>query len=133
MSTTPTPNPFDIHSQDGLYLGYLQNCSQCGSYWKNIYSGIVYSCRDGCNGSLPRDAYDDDADYCKRSALHKEVLEPLRVLIDLEAAEHEQINRWLRAPDDFSDAGRIQRHLARRKAIRALMDAHTLTDSVFAP
>jgi hypothetical protein len=129
MSTTPTPNPFDTHSQDGLYLGYLQNCSQCGSYWKNIYSGIVYACRVGCTGSLPRDAYDDDADYCKGSALHEEVMEPLRVLIDLESAERDRINAMAIGTPQASLWEQHLNQLERVKAIHSIMAAHRLTDS----
>jgi hypothetical protein len=43
-------------------------------YWTNLYSGIVFADKDGDSGSLYRDVYDDDKDYCKRSALHSEVM-----------------------------------------------------------
>ena len=37
--------------------------------WADLASGIVYSSKDGANGSLPRDVCDGDAQFAQRSAL----------------------------------------------------------------
>jgi hypothetical protein len=58
-------------------------------YWTNLYSGIVFDGADGGNGSMPRDVYDDNPDYLKRSALHGEVIPLFRQLEELAQKEHQ--------------------------------------------
>jgi len=59
-----------------------------GGYWTNLYSGVVFAGEDGGAGSVPRDVYDDDHEYLKRSALHGEVVPLFRQLLDLRDQEN---------------------------------------------
>jgi hypothetical protein len=119
-----------ISRDDPDMLDGQDNCCDCGrGFWTNIHSGVVFDCREGGNGSMPRDIYDDDPDYLKRSALHKEVIEPLRVLLRLHTADHKRLNSWLLAGGPVAPGELAHAYHERAQAIGALMDAHLLTDS----
>lgn len=92
-------------------------------YWTNIYSGIVFADKDGNSGSLYRDMYDDDKDYCKRSALHSEVIPLIQRLLELEANE-ERLARLGTHPSDNRMA-RLRK--SRQESIDELMRVHLLT------
>ena len=92
-------------------------------YWTNIYSGIVFADKDGDSGSLYRDMYDDDKDYCKRSALHSEVIPLIQRLLELEANE-ERLARLGTHPSDNRMA-RLRK--SRQESIDELMRVHLLT------
>jgi hypothetical protein len=92
-------------------------------YWTNIYSGIVFADKDGNSGSLYRDMYDDDKDYCKRSALHSEVIPLIQRLLKLEENE-ERLARLGIHPLDYRMA-RLRK--SRQESINELMQVHLLT------
>lgn len=92
-------------------------------YWTNIYSGIVFADKDGDSGSLYRDIYDDDNDYCKRSALHSEVIPLIQRLLELEENE-ERLARLGTHPLDHRMA-RLRK--SRQESIDELMRVHLLT------
>ena len=74
----------------------------CDGYWTNLYSGLVFADKDGNSGSLYRDVYDDDKDYCKRSALHSEVIPLFCRYLELEEKEHHESPRVSRRPVGLS-------------------------------
>ena len=92
-------------------------------YWTNIYTGIVYDGEDGGTGSLPRDIYDDDPEYLKRSALHLEVIPLFCRYLELDEKEH-QLSRLGAGPKDPQMAAISK---ARSKLIVDLIHAHRLT------
>ncbi len=99
-------------------------CSCGGGAWTSLYSDIVYHDHDGGCGSLPRGCYDDDAEYQKRAALHKEVIPVFRRLRELEAAESQLARRGLQ----FTDPRVVRVRTLREMELRKLERAHWLTD-----
>ena len=95
----------------------------CDGYWTNLYSGLVFADIDGDSGSLPRDVYEDNKDYCKRSALHSEVTPLFCRYLELEEKEH-QLAKLGAGPKDPHMAAISK---ARRKLIVDLMHVHRLT------
>ena len=95
----------------------------CDGYWTNLYSGLVFADIDGDSGSLPRDVYDDNKDYCKRSALHSEVTPLFCRYLELEEKEH-QLAKLGAGPKDPQMASISK---ARSKLIVDLMHVHRLT------
>jgi len=92
-------------------------------YWTNIYSDIVYDGEDGGAGSMPRDIYDDDPEYLKRSALHSEVIPLFCHYLELEEVEH-QLARLGAGPKDPRMAAVSK---AKNRLIVDLMHVHWLT------
>lgn len=95
----------------------------CDGYWTNLYSGIVFADKDGDSGSLCRDLYDDNKDYCKRSALRSEVTPLFCRYLELEEKEH-QLAKLGAGPNDPQMAAISK---ARNKLIVDLMHVHRLT------
>jgi hypothetical protein len=135
MMKKPSPSPAD--EEDAEFEAYIAatydyhgvRCDCGGGFWTSLETDIVYNCRDGGDGSMPRDIYDDDPEHQKRTALHAEVLGPLRTLLALEAAERDRLNTLAAGAEQISLVEQCRRHLERVKAIRGIMDAHRLTDS----
>jgi hypothetical protein len=100
-----------------------------GDFWTSLSSYIVYNSREGLDGSLPRDVYEDNQEYKKRSALHAEVIGPLRALLMLEIGERGRLNNESLRTVQLSTVEQCRRHLERAKFINAIMAAHRLTDS----
>ena len=92
-------------------------------FWTNIYSGIVYDGEDGGVGSMPRDIYDDDPGYLKRSALHREVIPLFCRYLELEEKEN-QLAKLGAGPKDPQMAAMRK---AKSRLIVALMHVHWLT------
>ena len=91
--------------------------------WTNIYSGIVFADKDGYSGSLPRDVYDEDKDYRKRSALHSEVIPLIQRLLELEEDE----GRLARVGTHPLDLRMTRLRKSRQESICELMRVHMLT------
>jgi hypothetical protein len=96
---------------------------KCDGYWTNLYSGLVFADKDGDSGSLYRDVYDDDKDYCKRSALHSEVMPLFCRYLELEEKER-QFAKLGAGPKDPQMAAISK---ARSKLTVDLMHVHRLT------
>ena len=96
---------------------------KCDGYWTNLYSGLVFADKDGDSGSLYRDVYDDDKDYCKRSALHSEVMPLFCRYLELE--EKENLLAKLGAGPKDPQMAAVSK--ARSKLIVDLMHVHRLT------
>jgi len=91
--------------------------------WTNIYSGIVFADKNGDSGSLPRDVYDEDKDYRKRSALHSEVIPLIQRLLELEENEA----RLARMGTHPLDSRMSRLRESRKEALFELMRVHLLT------
>lgn len=96
---------------------------KCDGYWTNLYSGLVFADIDGDSGSLPRDVYDENKDFCKRSALHSEVTPLFCRYLELEEKEH-LLAKLVAGPKDPQMAAVSK---ARSKLIVDLMHVHRLT------
>lgn len=92
-------------------------------YCTNLYSGIVFNGEDGGCGSMPRDVYDDDPEYLKRSALHGEVVPLFRQL----KALREQENQLAKLGVDPMDRQMVSVRNTREQLIAGLMRVHRLT------
>jgi hypothetical protein len=99
-------------------------CGCGGGWWTSLYSGIVYDDHDGGCGSYPREFYDDDAEYQKRSALHQEVIPVFSRLRELEAAESQLARRGFQ----LTDPRVVRVRALREMELRKLERAHWLTD-----
>jgi hypothetical protein len=95
----------------------------CDGYWTNLYSGIVFADKDGDSGSIPRDIYDDDLGYLKRSALHREVIPLFCRYLELAEKEHQLAKLGAGQKDPQLAAA----SKAKNKLIVDLMDVHRLT------
>ena len=95
----------------------------CDGYWTNLYSGLVFADKDGDSGSMPRDIYDDDPGYLKRSALHLEVIPLFCRYLELEEKEH-QLAKLGACPKNPQIAAVSK---AKSKLIFDLMQVHRLT------
>ena len=95
----------------------------CDGYWTNLYSGIVFAGKDGDSGSMPRDIYEDDPEYLKHSALHREVIPLFYRYMELE--DEEKLLAELGASSKDPQMKSISK--ARSKLIVALMHVHRLT------
>jgi hypothetical protein len=135
MMKKPSPSPVDseqkeLHAISRNMAGHpSKRLGFDDGYWTSLDTDIVYSCREGLTGSLPREVYDDDWEYQKRSALHADVMAPLRRLLALEAAERDRLITLAAGAEQTPLAEQCRRHLERVKAIHAIMAAHWLTDS----
>ena len=95
----------------------------CDGYWTNLYSGLVFADKDGDSGSMPRDIYDDDPGFLKRSALHREVIPLFCQYLKLEEKEY-QLAKLGAGPKDPNMAAVSK---ARSRLIVGLMHVHRLT------
>jgi hypothetical protein len=95
----------------------------CDGYWTNLYSGIVFANKDGDSGSIPRDIYEDDPDYLKRSAYHCEVIPLFYSFMELEEKERSLAKLGVCSKDPRMKS--ISK--ARSKLILDLMHVHWLT------
>ena len=60
----------------------MNNQHEFEGYWADITTGIVYYSKVDWDGSIPRDIYEVDLAFARRSALHSELVP---VLIRLQA------------------------------------------------
>ncbi|MEN9778856.1 MAG: hypothetical protein RL753_875 [Bacteroidota bacterium] len=123
-AATASTTTASIREDNDEYPAKFGDCCWEGGYWTNLYDDTVYCCAAGCSSSLPRDMYDDDEEYQKRSALHNEVIPVFRRLRELAAEEHRLARLGVHPRDPKMNRLRT----ARRSAILALQHAHWLTE-----
>ena len=98
-------------------MSHQVDCSEFEGYWADMASGVVYSSKDGADGSLPREVYHEDAEFARRSALHREVVPLFLQLHALEVQERQLMLRLEKSADQ------------RNQCMEKLRDSHRLTDA----